>query len=110
MNKPSKCKNCQWYGKPYWSIINPCDNCPMEKNNVEVFTTWIDPTIKEKDKEIERLNKIINHLVYHIYYHEEVDELFEQVFKLALGKQFIKVLPIEEQIDIEELKEKSDKE
>ena len=63
------------------------------------------PTYEKLEKEIERLNNIINHLVYHIYYHEEVDELFEQVFKLALGKQFIKILPIEEQIDIEELKE-----
>ena len=33
MDKPSKCKNCQWYGKPYWSIINPCDNCPNEEIN-----------------------------------------------------------------------------
>ena len=60
MNKPSKCKNCQWYGKPYWSIINPCDSCPME--NVETFTRWVDPTIEEKDKEIKRLNNIINEL------------------------------------------------
>ena len=50
MNKPSKCKNCQWYGKPYWSIINPCDNCPME--NVETFTVWQDPSIEEKNKVI----------------------------------------------------------
>ena len=61
MNKPSKCKNCQWYGKPYWSIINPCDNCPME--NVETITHWIDPTIQEKDKEIERLNNDIKILL-----------------------------------------------
>lgn len=30
MDRPSKCKNCQWYGKPYWSVINPCDNCERE--------------------------------------------------------------------------------
>ena len=58
MNKPSKCKNCQWYGKPYWSIINPCDNCPME--NVEVFTSWVDPTTKELKEENESLKQIIN--------------------------------------------------
>lgn len=28
----------------------------------EVFTRWIDPTIKEKNKEIERLNNIITEL------------------------------------------------
>lgn len=60
MDKPSKCKNCQWYGKPYWSIINPCDNCPME--NVEIFTRWIDPTIEEYKKEIDRLNGIIEEI------------------------------------------------
>lgn len=60
MNKPSKCKNCQWYGKPYWSIINPCDNCPME--NIEKFTYWVDPTTEELKKENEKLNNIINEL------------------------------------------------
>ena len=60
MDKPSKCKNCQWYGKPYWSIINPCDNCSME--NVETFTRWQDPTVEEYKKEIDRLNNIINEL------------------------------------------------
>lgn len=80
MNKPSKCKNCQWYGKPYWSIINPCDNCPNENNYKTIITIDREPlfkevlteeeikkamtdksifqiTLEEKDKEIERLNK-----------------------------------------------------
>lgn len=60
MDKPSKCKNCQWYGKPYWSIINPCDNCPME--NIQTFTRWQDPTIDEYKKEIDRLNSIIEEI------------------------------------------------
>ena len=73
MNKPSKCKNCQWYGKPYWSIINPCDNCPME--NVETFTVWQDPTIKEKDKEIERLYSIAKELREYIEFLKQTDEV-----------------------------------
>ena len=28
-------------------------------DETQIFTRWIDPTIKEKDKEIERLNNII---------------------------------------------------
>lgn len=43
----NKCKGCEWYGKPYWSIINPCDNCPRENTNVEIITRWQDPTIEE---------------------------------------------------------------
>ena len=85
MNKPKKCKNCQWYGKPYWSIINPCDSCPNEIDyktiiqidgvpviketltEEEIKKAMADKsifelTIEEKDKEIERLNNIINEL------------------------------------------------
>ena len=66
MNKPSKCKNCQWYGKPYWGIINPCDNCPRENTNVEIITRWQDPTIEEYQKEIERLNNILDEIEKYI--------------------------------------------
>ena len=82
MNKPNKCKNCQWYGKPYWSIINPCDNCPNENDYKTIIQIDGEPVFKEaiteeqlkkamegksifeitieaKDKEIERLNKKI---------------------------------------------------
>lgn len=85
MNKPSKCKNCQWYGKPYWSIINPCDNCPNEndyKTTIQIdgepvfketlteeeikkameCKSIFEITVEEKDKEIDRLNNIINEL------------------------------------------------
>lgn len=82
MNKPSKCKNCQWYGKPYWSIINLCDSCPNDNDYKTIITIDREPLFKEalteeeikkamtdksifeitlesKDKEIERLNNII---------------------------------------------------
>ena len=47
MNRPSKCKNCQWYGKPYWSITNPCDNCPNEKDYKTIIQLDGVPIIKE---------------------------------------------------------------
>ena len=85
MNKPDKCKNCQWYGKPYWSIINPCDNCSNENDNITTITigdikliqeclteeeikkamtdkSIFEITLEEKDKEIENLTNIINKL------------------------------------------------
>ena len=43
----NKCKNCEWYNKPYWSIINPCDNCPRENDGVVIISRWQDPTIDE---------------------------------------------------------------
>ena len=58
----NKCKGCEWNGKPYWSIINPCDNCPRENTNIEILTRWQDTTIEEYKKEISRLNNIIEEL------------------------------------------------
>lgn len=68
----NKCKGCEWYGKPYWSIINPCDNCPRENTNVEIITRWEDPTIEEFKKEIEKLNNIINELEKYLI--EEIED------------------------------------
>ena len=69
MNKPSKCKNCQWYGKPYWSVINPCDNCYREeKINIFIDTEDMEERYGEEiykeylEKENKRLNNIINSL------------------------------------------------
>lgn len=89
MNKPSKCKNCQWYNKPYWSIINPCDSCPNENSNITIVEIDGKPIfkeyatdedikramceqyfivkLKEKDKEIERLNNIIEEIEAIVY-------------------------------------------
>lgn len=55
----NKCKGCQWYGKPYWSIINPCDNCPRENTNIETITRWQDPYIEELQQ---RINKAIEYI------------------------------------------------
>ena len=55
----NKCKGCEWYGKPYWSIINPCDNCPRENTNVEILTRWQDSTIEELKKQLQQKENII---------------------------------------------------
>lgn len=48
--------------KPYWRIINPCDNCPRENTNVEIITRWQDPTIEELKN---RIDKAIEMLKLH---------------------------------------------
>ena len=67
----NKCKGCEWYGKPYWSIINPCDNCPRENTNVEIFTRWVDPTIEELKNQLQQKENII----------KEAREYNEQIIK-----------------------------
>ena len=81
MNKPKKCKNCEYYGKPYWSIINPCDNCPHEENDIVTITRWEDPTIEQQRKEIDRLNNIINEL------EKFMDEDYEYYEKYGYAEQ-----------------------
>ena len=99
MDRPNKCKNCQWYGKPYWSIINPCDNCPME--NVETFTSFVDPTIGQLKEENERLNNII----------DKLDKLIEQYSKNEYYYKYNgKYLKSEIINDLKELKEGVDNE
>lgn len=28
MNIYNPCIGCEYYGKPYWSVVSPCNNCP----------------------------------------------------------------------------------
>ena len=59
-----KCKGCQWYGKPYWSIINPCDNCPKDEINVQIITRWQDPTIDTiKLEQTKKIFKVLADLI-----------------------------------------------
>ena len=104
MNKPKKCKNCQWYGKPYWSIINPCDSCPNENDNmtivqidgVPVFKEAIteeqlkeksifEITIEEKDKEIDKLNNRIHALEKH---NEKLQQEAQKYFDLLMECEY----------------------
>lgn len=103
MNKASKCKNCQWYGKPYWSIINPCDSCPNENNYKTIITIDREPlfkevlteeeikkamtnksifeiTLEEKEKEIEKLKQIISE-------QQEMIEIYENQLLCLKGEE-----------------------
>ena len=55
----NKCKGCQWYGKPYWSVINPCDNCLRENDNVQIPTRIEYTSVDETDSKVEELKRTI---------------------------------------------------
>lgn len=57
----NKCKGCEWYNKPYWSIINPCEHCAREE--IQTFTRWIDPSINEIKREIDIKNAYMRMIV-----------------------------------------------
>lgn len=129
MNKPSKCKNCQWYGKPYWSIVNPCDNCPRENDNITIVQidgtlvfkeslteeeikktmegkSIFELTIEEKDKEIERLQNIIDELEKYI--NKTKLEEFEKSYGKRYGKTFTQAEAIICNMILNKLKELKD--
>lgn len=68
-----ECLGCEFYNKPYWSIINPCANCSKRFKKVSGKTTHYTIHIDNKElyKEIEnsqqenhqlkdRINQTIN--------------------------------------------------
>ena len=75
-----KCKGCPHYGQPYWSIINPCDNCTREVTYIETFTRWSDPTIEEYKKKIEKLELIINKLEEYLEEKQKIYGINQQGF------------------------------
>lgn len=98
-----KCKGCQWYNKPYWSIINPCDNCPRENTNVEIITRWQDPTIEEFKTQLQQKENIIKEV------REDLDKQIDFCTNEANGTTNDKYCRIAIQY-LKHLKQKLDKE
>ena len=56
----NKCKGCQWYNKPYWSVVSPCNSCYKD----EEITVYISPNGYGKSyHELEqRIDKAIEYI------------------------------------------------
>lgn len=54
-----ECLGCEWYNKPYWSIISPCTNCPKRFKNNTIKVTKYSINIDKTDlyKRIEELQQ-----------------------------------------------------
>ena len=39
MREYDPCIGCQYYNKPYWSIVSPCDSCPRIYGTNSFMTT-----------------------------------------------------------------------
>ena len=39
MHEYDPCMGCQYYNKPYWSIVSPCDSCPRIYGTDSFVTT-----------------------------------------------------------------------
>lgn len=38
-NEDVFCKGCEYYGKPYWSVVSPCEHCPRTNGTTGYVTT-----------------------------------------------------------------------
>lgn len=56
MNEHNFCMGCQYYNKPYWSIVSPCDSCPRIYGT-DRFATTATTNIK-----IEKYNDVTTNL------------------------------------------------
>lgn len=68
----NKCKGCQWYNKPYWSVVSPCNSCYKD----EEITVYISP--KGYGKSYHELEHRIEKAVEYIntrYYKESYQDL-----------------------------------
>lgn len=70
MREYDPCMGCQYYNKPYWSIVSPCDSCPRiygTDSFVTTVTTQSDTNINNYFKKTE--------------YMEDFAKRFWEVFK-----------------------------
>ena len=64
MREYDPCMGCQYYNKPYWSIVSPCDSCPRIYGTDSFMTTVTTQTYTntnnyfKKEERIEDFTKI----------------------------------------------------
>ena len=53
------CLGCEWYNKPYWSIISPCTNCSKRFKEKPIKVTKYSININKSDlyEQIEKLQQ-----------------------------------------------------
>ena len=102
MNKPSKCKNCQWYGKPYWSVINPCDNCNREDYYKVMESYYTEDYVKSLLQQIQELTNNWNELEewveseYNRYYNDTENLVLSNVETMDYSRMLDKMKEIKD--------------
>lgn len=91
-----ECLGCEWYNKPYWSIISPCTNCPKRFKNNTIKVTKYSINIDKTDlyKRIEELRNINEKLSLALESAENrIDKAIEIIESYNLGKYDYSIPP-----------------
>lgn len=70
MREYDPCMGCQYYNKPYWSIVSPCDSCPRIYGNDSFVTTVTTQTYTNTNNYFKKTE-----------YMEDFAERFWEIFK-----------------------------
>ena len=58
MREYDPCMGCQYYNKPYWSIVSPCDSCPRIYGTDSFITTVTTQTYTNTNNYFKKIEHI----------------------------------------------------
>lgn len=58
MREYDPCMGCQYYNKPYWSIVSPCDSCPRIYGTDSFMTTVTTQTYTNSNNYFKKIEHI----------------------------------------------------
>ena len=91
MREYDPCIGCQYYNKPYWSIVSPCDSCPRIYGTDSFMTTVTTQTYTntnnyfKKEERIEDFTKKFWKVVKEEYDYrdmldfDEIQKIFDKI-------------------------------
>ena len=91
MREYDPCIGCQYYNKPYWSIVSPCDSCPRIYGTDSFVTTVTTQTYTntnnyfKKEERIEDFTKKFWKVVKEEYDYrdmldfDEIQKIFDKI-------------------------------
>ena len=91
MREYDPCMGCQYYNKPYWSIVSPCNSCPRVHGTDSFVTTVTTQTYTntnnyfKKEERIEDFTKKFWKVVKEEYDYrdmldfDEIQKIFDKI-------------------------------
>lgn len=91
MHEYDPCMGCQYYNKPYWSIVSPCDSCPRIYGTDSFMTTITTQTYTNTNnyfKKTERIEDFIKRFweavneeygYRHMLDFDEIQKIFDKI-------------------------------
>ena len=81
-----KCKGCQWYNKPYWSVVSPCNSCYKDEEiSVYISSKGYGKSYYELQQRIDKAIEYMNN-TFDIRDVKDLFKAFDDVENILRGK------------------------